>query len=104
MRMKLAVIDECLTMMQIASKLGNLGVWIISTLKLSRTRKATPPPLPDVRGQRNKEKPGGEIYGCLSLFSLHLSSCRSKVSFIIKLWSFFVSSPVPLQLLPVSLI
>ena len=49
--MKLGVIDECLTRMQIASKLRNVGVLINSTLKLSRTRKATPPPLPDVRGQ-----------------------------------------------------
>ena len=59
--MKLAVIDECLTRMQIASKLRNLGVWINSTLKVSRTRNATPPPLPDGRGQWNNEMPGGEI-------------------------------------------
>ena len=30
-------------------------------MNVSRTRKATPPPLPDGRGQWNKEKPGGEI-------------------------------------------
>ncbi len=61
MHMKLAVIDKCLTRMQIASKLRNLGVWIISTLKVSRTRNAPPPPLPDGRGQWNNEKPGGDI-------------------------------------------
>ena len=61
MHMKLTVIDECLTRMQIASKLRNVGVWIISTMKVSRTRNATPPPLPDWRGQWHSEKPGGAI-------------------------------------------
>ena len=51
MHIKLAVIDECLTIMQIASKLMHLGVCIVSTLTVSRTRNATPPPLPDGRGQ-----------------------------------------------------
>ena len=41
-------------------------------------------------------------YMCLSLFRSRLSSYRSNISFIIKMWITSVSATVPLQLLPVA--
>ena len=43
-------------------------------------------------------------YGCPSLFRSRLSSYRSNISFIIKMWIISVPSTVPLQLLPVALL
>ena len=76
MHIKLADMDESFITIHITSKLWYWGVWMISTLYVSGTRNATPPPLPEWRGWWYRQK----SYGQMSARQADVSDADSHVS------------------------